>query len=496
MSVVVDCPESSTTHADASKRGRSQPDKRSRAEIRSSGYDGVVGHAQSLETLIAPGAVIAGRYRVEGVLGRGGMGVVVSATQLVLERPVAVKLCMTAGANSEGIERFKREARHAACLESEHIARVMDVGTLPNGISYIAMERLVGSDLRQLLLDHGPLSIERAVDLILQACVGVAQAHAAGIVHRDLKPANLFLARCADGKPRVKVLDFGISKQLHADSEAASDTSGVLGSPLYMSPEQLRSTGHVTGRTDLWSLGATLFELVSGSPAFAGDNAAQIVASVLHEPPPNLRKLVADAPEALEDVIRWCLEKDPVKRCPSVAALARALSSLGSASGRAYVERVEACAVSGESTLEQVPAPWVTSVPREPAVKRGIFAVAAVAAVVSAAVLVASRAGSDAPTLGADSPGPSERTVTPAVVAITERDAKPLVAPAAPEARGVGVGVTPSGAAAGTQTPIRKRPPATHSGKRTRLPAASEQAGPERTESLATPCPDPLCARK
>src|SRR6188508_2461150 len=168
---------------------------------------------------LVPGQVLAGKYRIEQILGSGGMGVVVAARHLQMKHRVALKLLQPEGpASPEAIARLLREAQHATVVQSEHVVRVTDVGALPNGRPYLVMEYLEGTDLGQLLLQRGPLPEGLAVDYLLQALLGVAAAHALGIVHRDLKPTNLFLAERADGTPVIKVLDFGISKLTKPDA--------------------------------------------------------------------------------------------------------------------------------------------------------------------------------------------------------------------------------------------------------------------------------------
>ena len=240
---------------------------------------------ESTEGLPQPGDVLAGKYRVERVLGSGGMGVVVAAMHLTLQERVALKFLLPEGAKKEEtVTRFLREARAAAKIKSEHVARVSDVGTLESGAPYLVMEYLDGSDLSALLRRDGPLPPRDAVEYVLQACEALAEAHAVGIVHRDLKPANLFLARHAGGAPRIKVLDFGISKltardpSMPPDDPSMTRTRAWLGSPLYMSPEQMRSARDVDTRTDIWALGVILYELLSGKPPFDGETFPELCA--------------------------------------------------------------------------------------------------------------------------------------------------------------------------------------------------------------------------
>src|SRR6266545_2072569 len=267
-----------------------------------------------------PGDVLAGKYRVESILGAGGMGVVVLVQHIELGQRMAIKL-MTPGVNHDpqAAIRFLREARAAAGLQSEHVVRIFDVGTLDSGAPYMVMELLRGEDLSQLLSNVGRLAVSEAVDYVLQACHAIAEAHAMGIVHRDLKPSNLFLTRRSDGSPLVKALDFGISKAMspEGDSQFSANlttTSAVMGSPLYMSPEQVRNAKQVDARADIWSLGVILHELLTGTPAFHADTLPGICAAIIADNPPPLRSLREDAPSELEDVLNRCLEKSVKNR--------------------------------------------------------------------------------------------------------------------------------------------------------------------------------------
>src|SRR5579863_6621840 len=223
---------------------------------------------------IAPvqeGEILDGKYRVDRVLGVGGMGIVVAATHVALNQRVAIKFLLPAAVgNPQIIERFAREARAAVQIQSEHVARVTDVGTLPTGSPYMVMEFLEGSDLAAAIERGGAMPVAQAVGFVLQACEAIAEAHALGIVHRDLKPANLFLARRAGRDPMVKVLDFGISKTKDA-AAGLTQTSSVMGSPYYMAPEQMMSSKDVDVRSDIWALGIILYELLSGKAPFQGD---------------------------------------------------------------------------------------------------------------------------------------------------------------------------------------------------------------------------------
>ncbi|HEX7839815.1 MAG TPA: serine/threonine-protein kinase, partial [Kofleriaceae bacterium] len=228
---------------------------------------------QQLEAAVRVGEVLAAKYRVDRVLGAGGMGVVVAATHLQLDQVVALKFVRTEALhNPEIVGRFEREARAAVRLKSEHAARIIDVGRLESGSPYIVMEYLEGQDLAQLLEQRRSLPVSIACDYIIQACDAIAEAHSLGIVHRDLKPGNLFLARTSHGQQVIKVLDFGISKtQGPAGDVNMTRTQAMLGSPGYMSPEQMRAAKSVDSRTDIWSLGVILYELVAGRMPFQAD---------------------------------------------------------------------------------------------------------------------------------------------------------------------------------------------------------------------------------
>ncbi|HTA92424.1 MAG TPA: serine/threonine-protein kinase [Polyangiaceae bacterium] len=294
---------------------------------------------------VAPGQILAGKYRIERVLGMGGMGVVVAATHIHLEDRVAIKFLLPhALDNTEAVARFLREARAAVRIKSEHVARVSDVGTLENDAPYMVMEYLEGSDLSQLLKEHGTLPTEEAIEYVLQACEAIAEAHSLGIVHRDLKPANLYLIRRPDGTPSVKVLDFGISKWTGREGSSAelglTRTSAMMGSPLYMSPEQMASSKDADNRSDIWSLGAILHELLSGHVPFDAESMPELCGMLATKDPPRLSSLRPDAPAKLDAVILRCLEKDRAKRFTTIAELAEALAPFGTRRARRSIERI------------------------------------------------------------------------------------------------------------------------------------------------------------
>jgi eukaryotic-like serine/threonine-protein kinase len=290
---------------------------------------------------VGPGDVVGGKYRVERVLGAGGMGVVVAAIQTELDRPVALKFLLPKLLERPGLViRFSREARAAAKLESEHVARVLDVGTLEGGAPYIVMEYLEGHDLASVLAARGAFPSEQAVGYVLQACEAIAEAHSRGIVHRDLKPGNLFLTNRASGAPVIKVLDFGLSKIVSSGEEHVTSESGILGSPLYMSPEQLMSARTADARSDLWSMGVVLYELVTAHAPFEYERIAGLVAAILQKPPVPIAHWRADVPAELQTVVFRCLEKDPSQRFPTVFHLAKALAPFGPPDSSRSVERI------------------------------------------------------------------------------------------------------------------------------------------------------------
>ncbi len=291
---------------------------------------------------VVVGEVLAGKYRVDLVLGVGGMGVVVAATHLHLDQKVAIKFMLAPGLQNPAlVERFSREARAAVRLKSDHVARVLDVGVLESGSPYMVMEFLDGSDLGDMIARYGAMPVDTAVDCVLQACDAVAEAHSLGIVHRDLKPRNLFWTRRNDGRALVKVLDFGISKHKSGASDLSlTRTTEIIGSPNYMSPEQFRAARAADERSDIWALGVILYELLTGHVPFEADTITQLTAMVLSDPPRAITSLRADVPEELARAIACCLEKDPAKRFPSVARLAEALQSFAPLDSRELAVRI------------------------------------------------------------------------------------------------------------------------------------------------------------
>ncbi|MDB4973340.1 MAG: Sensor histidine kinase [Myxococcaceae bacterium] len=287
------------------------------------------------ELPVALGEVVGDRYRVERVLGVGGMGVVAAARDLTSGVTVAIKFMQPSSlAQVQALRRFVREAQALFALESEHIARMLDAGNVASGAPYIVMEYLEGTDLAARLASEGPLPAAEVVSLMLQTCTAVSAAHAADILHRDLKPANLFLTRGSDGRPVIKVLDFGISKLTSKGPLGATALTGdaaSLGSPHYMSPEQMLGAAEVDARSDIWSLGVVLYELLSGRTPFEGANMIEICAKVLSLTPPSLAEAQPETPLRLVRIVERCLEKDPARRFADIDDLRGALSKVGDA---------------------------------------------------------------------------------------------------------------------------------------------------------------------
>ena len=337
------------TSAELSLRSRLREPPRAEASEQQTGGDSAAltidamrrsdARALGRELPVAPGSVVGERYRVEGKLGSGGMGVVASALDLRRMTRVAIKFMHAdAAAEPQAVRRFAREAQVLFSLESEHVARVLGFGRLADNAPYIVMEQLEGMDLAAHLRKHGRPSIAEAVDIVRQACLAVQIAHSAGILHRDLKPANLFLTAGADGRPRLKVLDFGISKLMashEGDLETAlTGAATELGSPNYMAPEQMLSAADVDARSDVWSLGIVLYELLAGQPPFRGATRIEVCANVLSGALPSLPALRPAVPKELCSIVLRCLDREPARRYPSVRALGEALAGFPSAENR------------------------------------------------------------------------------------------------------------------------------------------------------------------
>jgi serine/threonine-protein kinase len=426
-----------------------------------------MGSLHDVDVGVREGDVLAGKYRVERILGSGGMGVVVAAHHLQLDEKVALKFLLPDALKvPEYVGRFEREAKAAVKIKSEHVARVVDVGRLETGSPYMVMEYLEGGDLAGVLEKQGRLPIEQAVDFVLQACEAIAEAHSIGIVHRDLKPSNLFCTRRPDGQLSIKVLDFGISKVVGAPGSTSemsmTRTTSVMGSPVYMSPEQMQTAKGVDHRTDVWSLGVILYELLTGEVPFDSASVTDLAIRVATEPPPPVSRHRADIPAGLEKAILRCLEKTRVSRFQNVAELAAAIAPFGSRHAHGSLERIQ-------GTLQPVLAPtelaerttpspsastqgsWQTSGAGPKLARRrgktalAIVGVAVAALLVAGGVIVLGRRSTQAVTTGAPGAGS----------ALAAAQAQPPVPPSTqPSAQVPATVESPPAASASTAPPL------------------------------------------
>jgi eukaryotic-like serine/threonine-protein kinase len=451
--------------------------------------------AAELDASLRPGSVIIGKYRVERVLGAGGMAVVLAARDLRLGRLVALKVLRSDTAqNPELCQRFAREARVVAQMQSDHVPRVLDVDELPDVGQLLVLEYLEGKDLRRVLEAEGSLPVARAVDLVLDACEAVAEAHSLGIVHRDLKPANLLLERKKDGSEQVKVLDFGISKWLSApeDDSQMTTNSDVFGSPLYMSPEQLRSSRYVTGRTDVWALAVILYELVSGQAPFDAESRSEVVGAVLHRDPKPLLELRPNAPLELWKVLERALHKDPGHRTPSVLALARELAPFGTERAQRSFASIERVCASGAGVETDADAALPEETSSQAARKRSrVWPAMLLGFAAGTVVLLVFAAQGKAPVVEPDSAN------EPAVVRAPPAAERP--AAAVPTGRFAASSLpdpqpAPSLPASAQRAP-RARPTAIAAARAPVPPKSSAPALPA-SASLPPICPDLRCERK
>jgi eukaryotic-like serine/threonine-protein kinase len=286
---------------------------------------------------VLPGEVLAQKYRIEKLLGQGGMGVVVAAHHIDLDVLVAIKFLSIANTGAS-VDRFLREARAAAKVRSEHVCQVFDVGRLESGEPYIVMEHLEGVDLGEKIANEGPQSLAHVASWMIQVCDAVGEAHQRGIVHRDLKPANVFLVDRSDGSFMAKVLDFGISKLPTA--RGGTTAQGIVGSPLYMAPEQIESASKVDSRADIWSMGVMLYELLSGELPFGGESILSLAMNIREGRYVRLRERQQHLPTAIDEIVAKCLHTDPTSRYACTAELASALAPFAESDSRGLAERI------------------------------------------------------------------------------------------------------------------------------------------------------------
>ncbi len=453
------------------------------------------------------GRVLEGKYELVRLMGEGGMGAVYEGVHVRLRRKVAIKLLHGALARSEKARvRFEGEARAAAALAHPSIVEVVDFGELDDGTYFLVMELLEGRDL-EAEIRKGPLSVSRAVRIALQVCSALEAVHAKGIVHRDLKPANIFLTRERDEPDRVKVLDFGVAKFTQPDEgvETAHTATGqTIGTPIYMSPEQARGLRDVDHRTDIYALGAILFEALTGSVLFQFNNTPDLLLQICHGRVPRLRERRPDLPQDLDDVLRRMLERAPDDRYTTAAEVADALAPFASydvgdedtlAARRSDVlARLEPAAppppieepVSREPGVEPGVADTQPSSPPRPAARPLMWAVAAV-------LVLALGVGAWALTLGpeaseaerssqpASEPAPVPRPPPPAEEALAEVEPQAEAPPSATSA--------PAAAQEASDAPSRtpRRP------RRVAEPAAV--AAPPAPEP-APPAPEPATSEQ
>lgn len=320
-----------------------------------------------------PGDTLGGRYIVEEVLGIGGMGAVLAAR--FGEQRVALKIMRADHKKHDrsAAKRFLREARIIASIDSPHVARLLDCGELDNGDPFMALELLRGQSLDRVLRERGPLAVEEAIDSVLQVCEGVAEAHSRGVVHRDLKPSNLFLTETDTGERTVKVLDFGISKRTglgdaRTEAMTLTESNALIGSPQYMSPEQLRSSRDVDARSDVWALGLITHKLLTGFDAFEATNLGEHFAMIVSDPPMPLRRRRPEAPEELERVVLTSLQKKASHRYQDVGQLACALAPFGPPGSNERAARVvRILSAAGAAAASQPALASAASLPLEEA---------------------------------------------------------------------------------------------------------------------------------
>jgi serine/threonine protein kinase len=296
------------------------------------------------QQFVTPGEIIAGRYLVGSLIGASHKATVYRAKHIGLGFTVSLQvLGPDVARDSLTWRRFGRELRALGALHNEHVVRVYDAGTLPSGVRFLITEHLEGRDLASVLRKHGPLPAEVAADQLCQVCSALGDAHRLGIVHRNVRPENVFLARSRAEQPVVKLLDFGVALFLAEPGQLTIPGCGCV-SPAYLSPEQLRNPNAVDQRTDIWSLGLLLFEVLLGRSPFTGFSTAQIVRALSEGPMPLLPLSCSLVPASLAALVQQCLERDPDRRPRSAEEVMRRLEPFSSRPGQRCRTPAEASA--------------------------------------------------------------------------------------------------------------------------------------------------------
>jgi len=446
--------------------------------------------------LLEPGAPLCGRYTITRLLGEGGMGLVYAAHDQQLDLDVAIKVLRDeVMEDREAVTRFAREARTAATLKGPHVARILNVGEAEGGRPFMVMELLEGNDLGAEIERRTCLPVYEAVDYVSQACEAIAEAHGRGIVHRDLKPANLFLVRVGSRRV-VKVLDFGISR-FDGTEVRVTQTQTAFGTPLYMSPEAMRSAKHSDARSDVWSFGVILYELVTGRPPFIGDTPTAVAISVTVDTPKLASSLRPDLPRELEEVILRALDKDASRRFQTAGELGAALqqflelprNAIAPRDPQEFGLRSTSPAVASSQKLgptTQTGEPLSGAVPQESRGRVGLVAsvaVGALAVTLSVVALINSRRAAPLPVQASGGPAAEAPGSEPVV---TRLDPPNVVA----SGNDPSVGPTPpasvSSLAATADVTTRHDSPSVKSG----APSATASAPP-----TARPIADPPPAR-
>jgi len=284
------------------------------------------------------GTVIGGRYRIDEIIGSGGMGVVYSGAHTWTERPVAVKVLSVEHLEEErAVRRFFQEAKTAAKLHHPSVVDVLDMGETRDGAPFLVLELLTGESLLARVM-RGPMPVHDAVAFVLPLMDALATAHAVGIIHRDIKPANLFLHVAAKGNVVPKLVDFGISKLMGTNVSMPTATGTLIGTPHYMSPEQIAAAKTISGQTDVWSMGVVLFEALAGRRPFEGQIPLAVVVKISTEAAPPLREVASHVPEPIADAVDGALKKNLPERHADMPAFIDALLAGARASGIEVVD--------------------------------------------------------------------------------------------------------------------------------------------------------------